>query len=190
MVLSAHSTPRIWKPIFVEAFKALSVPSQTKTGIRFCVTSHILWVFEAHRKATISCLENWTIFLLACAEPWLKLPLPLCQSGAKEQMPSDISLNGKISICWGRNERKDLASELISKTFGVMNQCCKMPSQQTWPNVTVSSQSFKTDSLAANEHFPEQGNVCLKILFSRPVKTISHWMCRMWQGKQRWTYIT
>lgn len=82
MVLSAHSTPRIWNPIFVEAFKALRVPSQTKTGIRFWVTSHILWVFEAHRKATISCLENWTTFLLACAEPWLKPPLPLCQSGA------------------------------------------------------------------------------------------------------------
>lgn len=43
-----------------------------------------------------------------------------------------ISLNGKVSTARrGRNERKDLVSELISKTLRVMNQCCKMPSQQT-----------------------------------------------------------
>lgn len=96
---------------------------------------------------------------------WSYYQLQLCCGNAElKSWCNQRLLNGKFKLHLVEEMRRDPVCKLISKLFQVMNQCCKMQSQQTWPNVTVSFRSFKTDSLAVKEQFPEQGNVCLNIL--------------------------
>lgn len=77
---------------------------------------------------------------------WSYYQLQLCCGNAElKSWCNQRLLNGKFKLHLVEEMRRDPVCKLISKLFQVMNQCCKMQSQQTWPNVTVSFRSFKTD---------------------------------------------
>lgn len=96
---------------------------------------------------------------------WSYYQLQLCCGNAElKSWCNQRFLNEKFKLHSVEEMSRDLVCKLISKVFQVMNQCCKMQSQQTWPNVTVSFRSFRTGSLALKEQVSEQGNVCFNIL--------------------------
>lgn len=96
---------------------------------------------------------------------WSYYQLQLCCGNAElKSCCNQRFQNGKFKLHSVEEMRRDLVCKLISKVFQVMNTCFKMQNQETWPNVVVSFRSFKTDSLAVKEQFPEEGNVWLNIL--------------------------